>query len=128
MPAMTPNFSEKRYLSSKEKTYSLSCRCRNLTDFYVLLHNCYDLNMNIDNLDIVKQLIAAKKPAEPPSDSSKDKLDRVPEFFHDESLLKKIFVYEKSGCPKWTSASFHENIKLFLSLRPFPHIAGDIWL
>lgn len=61
MPAMTPNFSEKRYLSSKEKTYSLSCRCRNLTDFYVLLHNCYDLNMNIDNLDIVKQLIAEKE-------------------------------------------------------------------
>ena len=38
-----------------------ACYCPEFQRKTLSLHNCYDLNMNIDNLDIVKQLITGKE-------------------------------------------------------------------
>ena len=46
---------------------------------------------------------AAQKPSEPSSGSRKNKLNRVPKFFHVKFLSFFDFVYEKSDCPKLDS-------------------------
>lgn len=38
-----------------------ACYCPEFQRKTLSLHNCYELNMSIDNLDIVKQLIAEKE-------------------------------------------------------------------
>lgn len=64
-------------------------------------HHTRDIIHHHKGKQCIEQTVtAAQEPAEPAADTRKDKLNRVPEFFHVKFLAFFIFVYEKSDRPK----------------------------